>query len=702
MKAGDTVDHYQLLKTLGHGGMGGVWIAFDPEENDLVAVKTLFEEYADNELYVKRFQREIDLMKRLTHPNIVGYKGGGRTDRTYYLALEYIRGMDLADFLKGNGRIPVADALPIISSMARALGYAHEQGVIHRDIKPSNIMLSTEGKIAKILDFGVAHAEDPNLLTATGDVVGTFLYASPEQNQGKQIDERSDVYALGLTFHELLTGKRLLKGANHQEVTAMQLTVPIQAPSKLVPSVPVDLDRIVLRMLEVEAAKRYQSFDELLVDLDAFQSDPQEFAQDRRSIYEYPDLVPEFKVAQKFLREEHWDRAIETAQSLLGRAPRAAELHVLVGQAQRSKGLPFNAVNAFKRAITFERGNIGYHMELAQTYEEMGMEGAAVETYQAILVIEPNSTKAKRRLQAIQGGGTASAEVEEESAAASIAATNSDLNQGFQDVRRRSQHGADKARVTAEMIAAANARSRTTEDEQGAAEEVLAETAQDDMEARRQALDDALAVPIDQTRAPVVTVFLWPYGFLRMGKKGGAVVAALVEVALIAGFVFFATHPSWVPPELFGSSAISFAAANPGESARYGQVACGLLWLVGAGFLALEVYSVAPHHNKQAYVVEVDPEEQTVLLNAGAGRGFAKGDRLLAYQRRPEGGHSCELIGEIKVVEVLAGEAAGRFYASGKKVIGFGDFVISSAAVHEGGIDPTRPNPTRFPEAARA
>jgi tetratricopeptide (TPR) repeat protein len=662
MKAGDRVDHYQLLKTLGHGGMGGVWIAFDPEHNDLVAVKTLFEEY----------------------------KGGGKTERTYYLALEYIRGMDLADFLKANGRISVADALPVISSIARAMSYAHEQGVIHRDIKPSNIMLSTEGKIAKILDFGVAHAEDPNLMTATGDVVGTFLYASPEQNQGKQIDERSDVYALGLTFHELLTGKRVLKGANHQEVTAMQLTVPIQAPSKLVPSVPVELDRILLRMLEVEQEKRYQTCDELLVDLDAFVSDPQEFAQDRRSIYEYPDLVPEFKVAQQAFREERWDQAIEAAQSLLGRAPRAAELHVLVGQAHRAKGLPFNAVNAFKRAITFERGNIGYHMELAQTYEQMGMEGPAIETYETILVIEPNSTKAKRRLAAIKGGEPAGGE--EESAPAAPAAPVSALQKTLEDARRRSQHGQDKIRVTAEMIAAANARGKADDPAEAAG------SSDEDLEARSKVLAEALVATIDPTRDPVLTGLFWPYGFFRFGRVAAGGGMGLLELALLAGFLFFFTNPGWVPPESFGEAAISFAAAHPGESARYGQMACGLLWLLGAGWLAFEIYSVAPHINKQAYVVEVDSEEQTVLLNAGAGRGFAKGDRLLAYQPLPHSAGSGELIGEVKLVEVLPGEAAGRFYPSGDKVVRFGDFVISAAAVHDGGIDPTKPSKDRFPE----
>jgi len=328
MKAGDAVDRYQLLKKLGHGGMGGVWIAFDPDCNDLVAVKTLFEEYTEDEIYVRRFQREIDVLSRLRHPNIVGFRGHGQTDRTYYVALEYIRGSDVADLLRDQGRFHVADALPLILGVARGLSHAHGMGVIHRDIKPSNIMVTSEGKVGKLLDFGVAHAEDENLHTATGDVVGTFLYASPEQNQGKSIDAASDVYALGLTFHEMLSGQRCLKGATHQEVTAYQLTVPMPKPSSMNPAVPVELDRILERMLEVEVDKRYQTMDELLMDLESFQNDPKEFAQDRRSIYEYPDLVPLFKAAQKAFKENLIDDAIEAASELVGMAPRAAEAHV--------------------------------------------------------------------------------------------------------------------------------------------------------------------------------------------------------------------------------------------------------------------------------------------------------------------------------------------------------------------------------------
>lgn len=686
MKAGDSVDRYQLLKKLGHGGMGGVWIAFDPDANDLVAVKTLFEEYTEDELYVRRFQREIDLLSKLRHPNIVGFRGSGSTDRTYYVALEYIRGSDIADLLKEHGRFHVADALPLITGVSRGIGHAHGMGVIHRDIKPSNIMVSTEGRIAKILDFGVAHAEDAHLMTATGDVVGTFLYSSPEQNQGKQVDERSDIYALGLTFHEMLTGDRVLKGTNHQEVTAQQLTSQIPPPSSLNPAVPQHLDRILAKMLEIEADKRYQSMDELLMDLETFQNNPQEFSQDRRSIYEFPDLVPEFKQAQKAQKDQRYDDAIELISGLIGKAPRAAELHVLMGQCQRDKGLPFNAVNAFKRAITFERGNIAHHLELATTYEEMGMEKAAIETYETILLIEPNSTKARERMGTLRAGGTPG---RTSSPGGSVASGIEDLNKGFNEAReakRRSLHGEVALQATPEMVAAVEgAQSSPPPSVRPEGEE---------LSAAKEALDLARPALLDVRKAVVGTFLLWPTGSMMLGHYPAAIALLAVEGALVGGAVFFHSNPGWVGPL---QAMQDWAISNPGLSAWYGKLLCGILWLVGGVWLAFEAQAGVRVHNQQAYVVDLDPAEQTVLVNAGSRAGFAKGDRLLVYQEKDHSFGAGVLIGEVKLVEVLDQESAGRFYSSGEGAVRVGDYVTSVAAVHEGWVDPTKPAAGRFP-----
>lgn len=683
MKAGDFVDRYQLLKKLGFGGMGGVWIAFDPDCNDLVAVKTLFEEYCEDQLYVRRFQREVKLLEKLRHPNIVGFRGSGQTDRTYYLALEYIRGADLSDLLQESGRFHVADTLDVVIGATRALGYAHGQGVIHRDIKPSNIMVSTEGKIPKILDFGVAHAEDPNLMTATGDVVGTFLYAAPEQNQGKQVDERSDLYALGLTFHEMLTGKRVLVGATHQEVTAYQLTIPIPAPSTVNPAVPQQIDRIVEKLLQIELDRRYQNCDELLVDLEAFQNNPTEFAQDRRSIYEYPELVPEYKLAQRAYRNQRYEEAVEMAGVLVGKAPRAAEVHVLMGQAQREKGLAFNAINAFKRAITFERGNIGNHMELAATYEQLDMANAAMETYQTILLMEPNSSKARERLDFLQGGGEPSgapAPVEAAPAAPPAAPASPDpMRVSLHDAPAPPPPGEEDSPLPEEAPG-----SPPVDPES----QVL--------QLRRERLDKALPPPVSLITQVGLSFLFWPFGFWSLGLRFYAFVLLLIEGSLLAAVRFFQTNPQWVPPDFLGPSVIGWAAAHVGESAWYGGLTCALLWLGGCLMVCMEVYSGVRVREQQAYVAEVDEQEKTLLLNAGSQRGFRKGDRLLVYQETPRGAGKGVLIGEVRLVEVLEEESAGRFQAAGKVFARIGDFVTSAASVSEGWIDPTRPGFRRF------
>jgi tetratricopeptide (TPR) repeat protein len=698
MKAGDVVDRYLLLKKLGFGGMGGVWIAFDPDCDDLVAVKTLFEEYTDDELYVRRFQREVTLLEKLRHPNIVGFRGSGRTDRTYYLALEFIRGGDLSDSLKANGRFTVADTLSTMTEITRALGYAHGQGVIHRDIKPSNIMISVESKIAKILDFGVAHAEDPNLMTATGDVVGTFLYAAPEQNQGKQVDERSDLYALGLTFHEMLTGQRVLTGATHQEVTACQLTVPIPAPSSRNPAVPQQIDRIVEKLLRVEADKRYQNCDELLVDLEAFQNNPQEFAKDRRSIYEYPELVPDFKLAQRALRKERYEEAVEMAEVLVGKAPRAAEVHVLMGQAQRGKGLPFNAVNAFKRAITFERGNILHHMELATTYEQMDMANAAREIYQTVLLMEPNSSKAKERMDALEARESTSGH----------GAKPSSRSSGATDPLRKSLHGripiqnrpeipappegleAPPPRETLPDTRSSDLEEQNAEEEQETLPTSEESPATDVGRWIRKDLDRALPPPVSLVFSVGGSFLLWPVGFWNLGLRLYAMVLLLIEVSLLSGLSFFQRSPMWVPPDFLGNSVMTWAAAHPGESAWYAALTCALLWLLGGIMVCMEVYSAVRNLEQQAFVIEVDKGEKTLLLNAGSRRGFTKGDRLMVFQETPRRSGKGLLIGEVKLVEVLENEAAGPFQGAGDVFARVGDFVTSPVAVHEGWIDPTK------------
>ena len=183
-------------------------------------------------------------------------------------------------------------------------------------------MITDEGKVSKVLDFGVAYADDSLLHTATGDIVGTFMYSAPEQNQGKEVDERSDLYALGLVFYEALTGQRALQGNTHQEVTTVQLTSSIPPPSEVFSGVPGELDAIVLKLLAFEPDERYQSAEQLLFDLQIFKNNPESFTSTQKSVYDYPEFVEQFKKANTAFRARNFDLALDIATDLPRRRPR--------------------------------------------------------------------------------------------------------------------------------------------------------------------------------------------------------------------------------------------------------------------------------------------------------------------------------------------------------------------------------------------
>ncbi len=699
MKIGDHVDRYWLLKELGHGGMGGVWIAFDPESEDLVAIKTIFEELAKDELVVRRFQRESDVLKKLQHPNIVGFRGAGRTDRTYYMALEHIRGDDLADVIRDQKRVSVPDALHIACGVARALQHAHEKGVVHRDIKPSNIMITEDGKIPKILDFGVAYAEDSHLMTATGDIVGTFMYASPEQNQGKQVDERSDLYALGLTLYELLTGVRALRGTSHQEVTALQLTAAIPPPSERNSGLPPELDSIVMKLLATAPDDRYQTAEELLFDLEMFQNDPKTLGEERRSIYEYPELVPDFKQAQEALRAGDAEQAFGIADQLSASAPRAAEVYQLRGQANRARGAGFPAVNDFKRAITFDRGNIGYQLELGSIYEEMGMEGLAKEVYQSVLEIEPNSTAARQRLDALRGLGSAAPQASGSLVAANIG----DLNQGFLDARasrRKSLSGVGEDRayrtLPPEILEEKGPERDPAAESPDEGEERYAPSEEEQARNRR-----ALAAALPRRQPPVGmalgTLFFWAFGPLRFGDPKGAGLSLFAQIVMGSALYYFLNTDFFVPPEFLGKGIVNWAAANGVEAARWGRRLAALGYAAGSVYAAFEAYHGASLRNRVGYVVELGDQERTLILNAGREAGFSRGERVLVYQETPPRAGVGVLIGEAEVIELLPDRSVVRFFAGGNAHPRVGDLAVVAAAVQEGWVEPTVKDPGRFP-----
>ncbi|HYA13329.1 MAG TPA: HDOD domain-containing protein, partial [Syntrophales bacterium] len=262
------IGRYEIIRELGHGAMGTVYLGRDPLINREVVIKTLRHQDADDEQAAEaksRFFREAEALGKLSHPNIVTVFDVGEYEGATYMAMELLDGSDLIPYCKRNNLLPVHDVIRIISSAAIALHFAHENGVVHRDIKPGNIHILKKGDV-KILDFGIARVVETSK-THTGIIIGSPSYMSPEQVEGQKLDGRSDIFSLGAVLYELLSGERPFKGDSltsllHQ-ITAVQ-PVPIKI---LCPSVPDSCVAVIEKALAKDKEKRYQSGMEMANDL---------------------------------------------------------------------------------------------------------------------------------------------------------------------------------------------------------------------------------------------------------------------------------------------------------------------------------------------------------------------------------------------------------------------------------------------------
>ncbi len=270
MIPGELLGKYRVLGALGAGGMGGVYLGEDAESRERVAIKAMHRDRCTPDM-LNRFVREAETIRRLQHPNIVRYVASGVKGRVYYLVLEKVEGKTLEETLaSAGGPLAISHAVQVALTLLSALGYAHRSGVIHRDVKPRNVMVQADGSV-KLLDFGIAVADDALVATGVGSVLGSFCYASPEQNQGQEVDERTDLYSTGLLLWEMLTGERALKGENLLAVTSVQVTMGIPPPSSRNRAVPRALDVICGRLLEKNRTERFTHAEEAIEALQAFE-----------------------------------------------------------------------------------------------------------------------------------------------------------------------------------------------------------------------------------------------------------------------------------------------------------------------------------------------------------------------------------------------------------------------------------------------
>jgi tRNA A-37 threonylcarbamoyl transferase component Bud32 len=260
---GRCVGRARLLKRLGRGGMGDVYLAQHPDYDKALAIKILPPDLTRNEELLQRFRREAVSAARLEHPNLVDVFDIGEENGFHFILMAYVDGMNLQEHLDDKGRLPPKDAARIAAEVSRGLEAVHAEGIIHRDIKPANILLSAAGEV-KIVDFGLAlDAEDKTSLTVAGAVMGTPWYLSPEQAEGKRADGRSDLYSLGVCLYFMLTGERPFTGETHMSVMYKQIHQKPRDPRLLRPDLPGYLADLVLRLLEKRPERRIQSASEL-------------------------------------------------------------------------------------------------------------------------------------------------------------------------------------------------------------------------------------------------------------------------------------------------------------------------------------------------------------------------------------------------------------------------------------------------------
>lgn len=259
---------YEVLGELGQGAMGVVYKARDPLIDRVVAIKTINLGLAmdEKEEYEGRFYQEAKAAGRLNHPNIVTIYDVGKSGDVAYIAMEFLEGRELRDIMNDRGVLPVEQVLDVTAQVALGLQYAHEHGIVHRDVKPSNIMLVRDGH-AKITDFGIARMASSAVRTQTGMVLGSPKYMSPEQVMGKEIDQRSDIFSLGVMLYEMLVGHAPFDGENVNAIMYQTLNVIPAPPNSVNPAVPEMVNFIVAKALAKGLEDRYQNARDFAADL---------------------------------------------------------------------------------------------------------------------------------------------------------------------------------------------------------------------------------------------------------------------------------------------------------------------------------------------------------------------------------------------------------------------------------------------------
>ena len=277
-------DRYEIIKTIGEGGMANVYLANDTILDRKVAIKVLRGDLSNDEKFIRRFQREALSVSNLSHPNIVEVYDVGEEDGQYYIVMEYIEGKTLKQLLKKRETLTLPEVIDIMLQLTDGLAHAHESYIIHRDIKPQNIMILDNG-LVKITDFGIAMALNATQLTQTNSVMGSVHYLPPEQANGKSATVKSDIYSLGILMYELITGSVRFKGDNAVEIALKHMKEKIPSIRKQNPTIPQSVENIVIKATAKNPRNRYDSVKEMHDDLEVCM----EKENAKKVTFEYPE-----------------------------------------------------------------------------------------------------------------------------------------------------------------------------------------------------------------------------------------------------------------------------------------------------------------------------------------------------------------------------------------------------------------------------
>lgn len=285
-------NRYEILEMIGSGGMAVVYKARCHRLNRLVAIKILKDELSQDEEFRRRFHAESQAVAMLSHPNIVSVYDVSRSGDVDYIVMELIDGITLKQYMEQKGVLNWREALHFATQIAKALEHAHSRGIIHRDIKPHNIMLLKDGSV-KVADFGIARISSAQN-TLTREALGSVHYISPEQAKGSRVDERSDLYSLGVVLYEMLTGRPPFDGDSPVSVAIQHINAKPVLPSELNPDIPLGLEQITIHAMTAQIENRYESATKLLEDLEEFRKKPNIVFQ-----YSNAELSPAARLEEK-------------------------------------------------------------------------------------------------------------------------------------------------------------------------------------------------------------------------------------------------------------------------------------------------------------------------------------------------------------------------------------------------------------------